>query len=77
MGALAEALRRWRQAGEGADGGEGRGVDERAGCAFGLVTRRALDDLEGGFRRLEAKIDGLLFAVALAVVLELWKAWRG
>ncbi len=74
MGALAGMLRRWRQAEERADRGEERGVDERAGCAFGLVTRQALNDLEGGFRRMEAKIDGLLFAVALAVLLEVWRA---
>jgi len=75
MGALAEVVRRWRQAEERAS--KRAGIDERAGCAFGLVTRRALDDLEGGFRRLEAKIDGLLFGVAAAVLLEVWKAWRG
>ena len=49
-------------------------MEERAGCAFGLVTRRGLEDLEGSFRRLEAKIDGLLFAVAAGVLLELWRA---
>jgi len=51
-------------------------VDERPGCAFGLATRRGLDDLAKDFERLEAKVNGLLFGVAATLLAELWRAWR-
>ena len=79
MGTLTEALRRWRRPEASAlgEGEDGRGMSERAGCAFGLVTRRGLEDLEADFRRMEAKIDGLIFAVVLTFLLEAWRAFGG
>ncbi|MCL5074202.1 MAG: hypothetical protein M1136_00910 [Chloroflexi bacterium] len=51
-------------------------IDERPGCAYGLVTRRGLDDLSQDFERLELKINGLIGGVVLTFFLELWKAWH-
>ncbi len=48
-------------------------VDEAPGCAYGLVTRRGLDDLTKDFERLEAKINGILIGVAVTALLEVWK----
>lgn len=59
-----------------ANGLAGRHVDERPGCAFGLATRRGLDDLGKDFERLEAKVNGLLFGVAATLLVELWRSWR-
>jgi len=53
-----------------------RHVDERPGCAFGLATRRGLDDLTKDFERLESKVNGLLCGVAATLLVELWRAWR-
>jgi len=49
-------------------------VEERPGCAFGLVTRKGLEDLSKDFERLESKINGLIFGVIITVLLETWKA---
>jgi hypothetical protein len=51
-------------------------VDDRAGCAFGLATRRGLDDLGKDFDRLEAKVNGLLFGVGATLLVEIWRGWR-
>lgn len=51
-------------------------MDDRAGCAFGLVTRRALEDLAKDFDRLENKINGVIFGVVLTFMVELWKTFR-
>ncbi|MBI4317392.1 MAG: hypothetical protein HY675_02790 [Chloroflexi bacterium] len=51
-------------------------VDDRPGCAFGLVTRRALEDLAKDFDRLENKINGVIFGVVLTFMVELWKTFR-
>lgn len=53
-----------------------RQVDDRPGCAFGLATRRGLDDLYRDVDRLETKINGLLFGVAATLLAELWRAWH-
>lgn len=53
-----------------------RHVDERPGCAFGLATRRGLDDLTKDLERLETKVNGLLCGVAATLLVEFWRAWR-
>lgn len=52
------------------------GIDEKPGCAYGMVTRKGLDDLSRDFERLEVKINGLLFGVLVTVILEAWKALK-
>jgi hypothetical protein len=52
------------------------GLEEGPRSAFELVTRRGLDDLVKDFERLEVKVNGLLFGVALTFVLEVWKSFR-
>lgn len=49
-------------------------VEEGPGCAFGLVTRKGLEDLSKDFERLESKINGLIFGVVVTVLLQTWKA---
>ena len=49
-------------------------LDEGPRSAYELVTRRGLDDLVRDFERLEVKVNGLLFGVALTFFLEVWKA---
>ncbi|MCL5263695.1 MAG: hypothetical protein M1343_00595 [Chloroflexi bacterium] len=49
-------------------------VEDKAGCAFGLVTRRGLEDLSKDFERLEGKINGLLFGVVATLILQVWKS---
>lgn len=49
-------------------------LEERPGCAFGLVTRKGLEDLSKDFERLESKINGLIFGVVVTVLLQTWKA---
>ena len=51
-------------------------LDEGPRSAFELVTRRGLDDLVKDFDRLEVKVNGLIFGVALTFVLEVWKSFR-
>ncbi len=51
-------------------------VEDKPGCAFGLVTRRGLDDLSRDFERLENKINGVIFGVMVTFLVELWKAFR-
>ncbi len=51
-------------------------VDEKPGCAFGMVTRKGLEDLSRDFERLEMKINGIMFGVLVAVGLEIWRAVR-
>jgi hypothetical protein len=48
-------------------------VDAAPGCAFGLVTRKGLDDLTKDFERLEGKINGIIFGVVVTVLLQAWK----
>lgn len=48
-------------------------IDEGPGCAFGLVTRKGLDDLAGDVERLEGKINGILLGVVVTVLLQAWK----
>ncbi len=66
---LAEVLRRFRRR---VGVAEGLAVDERPRSAFELVTRRGLDDLASRVERLETKVNGLLFGVALTVILQVW-----
>jgi hypothetical protein len=75
LGAVNEALRRWRDGAAARATEDEMGVSERAGCAFGLVTRRAVEDLEHDLRRVEAKIDSLLIGVAASILLEIWRAF--
>ncbi len=48
-------------------------VDEKPGCAYGLVTRKSVEDLGKDFDRLEDKINGLIFGVIITVLLQAWK----
>jgi hypothetical protein len=52
------------------------GLEEGPRSAFEMVTRRGLDDLVKDFERLEMKVNGLIFGVALTFVLEVWKSFR-
>jgi hypothetical protein len=51
-------------------------LEEGPRSAFELVTRRGLDDLVRDFERLEVKVNGLIFGVALTFILEVWKSFR-
>ncbi|MCL4535806.1 MAG: hypothetical protein M1370_11690 [Bacteroidetes bacterium] len=51
-------------------------VDEKPGCAYGMVNRRALDDLEQAFARLEAKVNGVLLGIVATVAIEIWRSVR-
>ena len=51
-------------------------LEEGPRSAFELVTRRGLDDLVRDFDRLEVKVNGLIFGVALTFILEVWKSFR-
>ncbi len=52
------------------------GLEEGPRSAFELVTRRGLDDVVRDFERLEVKVNGLIFGVALTFILEVWKSFR-
>lgn len=49
-------------------------VEEKAACAFGLVTRKGLEDLARDFDRLEVKINGLIFGVVATLLIQVWKS---
>ncbi|MCL4369294.1 MAG: hypothetical protein M1380_00050 [Chloroflexi bacterium] len=51
-------------------------VDEKPGCAYGMVNRRALEDLEQAFGRLEAKVNGVLLGIVVTVAIEIWRSVR-
>ncbi len=60
------------------DAGAGRqpAVDERPGCAYGMVSRRALEDLTRAFERLENKVNGVLLGMLATVAIEIWRSVR-
>ena len=70
IGRLARQIR--GRAGVGTAGG----LEQGPSSAFELVTRRGLDDLVRDFDRLEAKVHGVIFGVALTFLLEVWKSFR-
>jgi len=77
VSALAEGIRRLGKRSPSAVAGGDRAVgrvDEKPGCAYGLVSRRAIEDLEREFGRLEAKINGLIFGVVITLLVQVWKA---
>lgn len=83
IGRLARRIgnRQMAEAAAGAGGGRvgsrpGGQVEEGPRSAYEMVTRRALNDLTRDFERLEVKVNGLLFGVALTFVLEVWKSFR-
>jgi hypothetical protein len=41
-----------------------------------MVSRRALEDLERAFSRLEAKVNGVLLGILATVALEVWRSVR-
>jgi hypothetical protein len=69
---LAEAAARLVQRGEAPR----KFIDEKPGCAYGMVSRRALEDLERAFSRLEAKVNGVLLGILATVALEVWRSVR-
>ncbi len=73
--ALGKAIGRLARQVRQRSGGTGR-LDEGPRSAFELVTRRGLDDLSRDFDRLEVKVNGLIFGVALTFILEVWKSFR-
>ena len=50
---------------------EATGVDVRPGCTFGVVVDQRLRFLEKGLGELKARLNGLIFLVAGAVLVEL------
>ncbi len=46
-------------------------VDERAGCVYGLVTRQILTDFQADLSEIKARVNGILFTVGGAVLVEL------
>lgn len=60
---LARAVRGLRRLAEGGEAGVPSG--------FELVTRRGLEDLTRQVERLDAKLNGLLIAVAGAILIDL------
>ena len=69
---LAEAAARLMQR----TGARPPAVDDKPGCAYGMVNRRALEDLERAFGRLEAKVNGVLLAMLATVAIEIWRSVR-
>lgn len=51
--------------------GSVRAGDEEVPSGFELVTRRGLEDLTRQVERLDAKLNGLLIAVAGAILIDL------
>lgn len=47
---------------------------EVPGCAYGAVTRRAVDDLTRAVERLEVKLNTLLLGALVSILLEIWRA---
>ena len=77
--ALGKAIGRLARQIRSASGGSGLAagrLEEGPRSAFELVTRRGLDDLVRDFDRLEVKVNGLIFGVALTFILEVWKSFR-
>ena len=76
--ALGKAIGRLARLVRSASGGSGSAgrLEEGPRSAFELVTRRGLDDLVRDFERLEVKVNGLIFGVALTFILEVWKSFR-
>ncbi len=75
---LGKAIGRLARRVRSASGGSGQtgGLEEGPRSAFELVTRRGLDDVVRDFERLEVKVNGLIFGVALTFILEVWKSFR-
>ena len=48
-------------------------MSERPGCPFGVGVDARLRDLEGAYARLEGRINGLIGAILLAVIVEVWR----
>jgi len=66
--ALKKAVRETIGARPGARG------DPAPACAFGLVIGVRVADLEKVVERIEAKINGLIFAVAVTALVEIGRA---
>ncbi|MBI4300980.1 MAG: hypothetical protein HY664_00045 [Chloroflexi bacterium] len=49
---------------------EHNAIDVTPGCAFGAVVDQRLKDMERRFGELRARLDGLIFLVIGAVVVE-------
>ncbi|MHB1007553.1 MAG: hypothetical protein ACYC3S_18220 [Chloroflexota bacterium] len=45
-------------------------VDERPGCAYGAVTRQAVQDLRDQSNRIEAKVNAILGGISIALVVQ-------
>jgi len=52
-------------------GGAKQTVDIAPGCAFGAVVDQRLKDMERGLGELKGRVNGLIFVVAGAVLVEI------
>lgn len=60
--ALKGAVRNWR---------EGHGVDMRPASAYEAVTREMVESLRSELAEIKSRLNGLLFMVAGAIVLDI------